>query len=69
MNKQEQLDVGTLLTRLMQMRNASAIEVLWLWVRILDNDIPRLKAYIVDPEIQDNFNYVTSTYLERGTVQ
>jgi len=68
MNRQEQLDVGTLLARLIQIDKESEL-LHYLWHRIRDCDIPRLKAYIVDPEIQDNFNYVTSTYLERGTVQ
>ena len=50
MNKQEQLDVATLLVRLIQIDKETSTEH-WLWDRIREYDFPHLKKYITDQEI------------------
>lgn len=55
MEQQEQRDVASLIVRLYQMdseTHKSMKHVHWLWERIMRQDIPRLRKYLKDPEIQ-----------------
>lgn len=51
MNKQEQLDVASLLLRLMQI-NKEEEPTHWLWeTRVIQCDVRRLREYLTDPEL------------------
>jgi hypothetical protein len=59
-NRQEQLDVATLVIRLIQIKKESGEPEHWLWERIRTCDFPRLGKYITDPEILKNYSQIVA---------
>ena len=78
MNRNEQVDIATILLRILQLNREKKPDH-WIWERIKEFDVPRLMAYITDVEIRTSFDRLRAefaddslederTVLLRGTV-